>query len=231
MKAHRLVLGAIAASASLALTACSPTGDVAVRVGEETFTTSDVDLLTEFQCGYLASLLEDPAMAGQVAAVPRQRARTDMARILVASALDSLIAERFGVEVDPARLREPMAQLDPTIEKTATGEDRERLRTLVADSIANGFAVNDVAAAQLAQETGAQATQEQLVQAAFLLRTDEAGSTEVEVDPVFGLSADGLSPGDDPSLSLGVSDFAQQTVANPPDAELVNGLPAGQRCG
>lgn len=231
MKAHRLVLGAITVAASLALTACSPTGDVAVKVGDETFATSDVDLLTDFQCGYLASLLEDPAMAGQVAAVPRQRARTDMASILVASALDGLIAERFDVEVDPARLREPMAQLEPTIEETATGEDRERLRELVSDSIANGFAINDIAAAQISQESGGQATQEQLVQAAFLLRTDEAGRAGVEVDPVFGLSADGLSPGDDPSLSVTVSDFATKAAASPPDAELVDGLPAAQRCG
>lgn len=231
MKAHRLVLGAITVAASLALTACSPTGDVAVKVGDETFATSDVDLLTDFQCGYLASLLEDPAMAGQVAAVPRERARTDMASILVASALDGLIAERFDVEVDPARLREPMAQLEPTIEKTATGEDRERLRKLVTDSIANGFAINDLVAAQISQEVGGQATQEQLVQAAFLLRTDEAGKVGVEVDPVFGLSADGLSPGDDPSLSVTVSDFATKVTASPPDAELVEGLPAAQRCG
>ncbi len=231
MKASRLVLGSAAAASVLLLSACSPTGDVAVKVGDETFATSDVDLLTDFQCGYLASLLEDPAMAGQVAAVPLQRARTDMASILVASALDGLIAERFGVEVDEARLREPMGQLEPTIEKTATGEDRERLRELVADSIANGFAVNDVVAAQIAQEIGSQATQEQVVQATFLLRTDEASTAGVDVDPVFGLSADGLSPGDDPSLSLTVSDFATKVAASPPDAELVDALPAAQRCG
>lgn len=231
MKASRLVLGSAAAASVLLLSACSPTGDVAVKVGDETFAASDIDLLTDFQCGYLASLLEDPAMAGQVAAVPRHRARTDMASILVASALDGRIAERFGVEVDEARLREPMAQLEPTIEKTATGEDRERLRELVVDSIGNGFAVNDLVAAQVTQESGGQATQEQVVQATFALRTDEAGTAGVEVDPVFGLSADGLSAGDDPSLSLTVSDFATKATASPPDAELVDALPAAQRCG
>lgn len=230
MKAHRLVLGAISVAATLALSGCSPTGDVAVKVGDETFATGDVDLLTDFQCGYLAELVADPASAGQVAAVPRQRARADMASILVATALDGRLAERAGVEVDKARLREPMAQLEPTIVKIATGEDRERLRELVTASIANSFAVNQIAQ-QLAQESGVEATQEQLAQATFALRTGEAARAGVEVDPVFGLSKDGLNPGDDGSLSLSVSDFAQQTAATPPDPELVAGLPANQRCG
>lgn len=231
MKANRLVLGvAVAAASTLALSACSPTGDVAVKVGEEKFTTSDVDLLTDFQCGYLASLLDDPAMGGQVAAVSRQRARSDMASVLVASALDAYVAEKAGIDVDPARLREPMAQLQPTIEKVATGEDRERLLELVTESIRGGFATNEVAG-RLAQESGVEATQEQLAQAMFALRTGAANETDVEVDPVFGLAKDGLNPGDDPSLSLTVSDFAKQAAASPPDAALVDKLPANQRCG
>lgn len=231
MKASRLVLGSAAAASVLLLSACSPTGDVAVKVGDTTFASSDIDLLTDFQCGYLASLLEDPAMAGQVAVVPRDRARADMARILVASALDGRIAERFGAEVDQARLRDPMAQLEPTIEKTATGADRERLRELVVDSIGNGFAVNDVVASQVTQQFGDQATQEMVGQATFGLRAEEAAAAGVEVDPVFGLSEDGLGSGDDPSLSLTVSDFATKAAAAVPDAALVDALPASQRCG
>jgi len=231
VKANRLVLGVASAAASiLALSGCAPTGDVAVKVGDETFATSDVDLLTDFQCGYLASLIADPAMAGQVAAVSRQRARSDMASVLVASALDAVIADKAGIDVDPARLREPMTQLEEAITKTATGEDRERLRQLVSESIENGFAVNDVAA-RLAQESGVEATQEQLAQAMFALRTGAAKEAKVEIDPVFGLSADGLNPGDDPSLSLTLSDFSQQAAASPPDAALVDKLPANQRCG
>ncbi len=231
MKANRLVLGvAAAAVALLALTGCSPSGDVAIRVGDEKFATADVDLLTDFQCDYLATLLADPAMASQVAAVSRQRARSDMASVLVASALDGLLAERAKVEVDRTRLRDPMAQLEPTIVKSATGEDRERLRELITDSIANGFAVNDLAA-RFAQESGVEASQEQLSQAMFALRTGEAKRAEVEIDPVFGLSQDGLNPGDDPSISRSLSDFSQQASASPPDAALVDGLPANQRCG
>lgn len=230
MKVHQLVLGAAATASVLLLTGCAPTGDVAVKVGDQTFTTADVDLLTDFQCTYLADLVADPANAGQVSAVSRQRARADMASILVATALDELLAERANVTVDPARLREPLAQLDPTIEKVASGEDRERLRELVSDSIANSFAVNEIAA-QLAQENGVEGTQEQLAQAMFALRAGEAKDADVEIDPVFGLSKDGLSPGDDPSLSLTLSAFAKQAAANPPDAGLVDKLPANQRCG
>lgn len=231
MKVNRLVLGVSTAAASLLVfTGCAPTGDVAVKVGDETFATSDVDLLTDFQCGYLEALGADPAMAGQIAAVPRQRARSDMASVLVASALDGLLAEQAGITVDRARLREPMSQLEETIKQTATGAERERLRELVSDSIANGFAANDVAA-QLAQQSGVDATQEQLSQAMFALRSGQAARTEVVIDPVFGLSKDGLTPGDDPSLSLALSDFATQATASPPDPALADKLPANQRCG
>lgn len=231
MKANRLVLGAATAAASiLALTGCAPTGDVAVKVGEESFATADVDLLTDFQCTYLASLTADPAMAGQVAAVSRQRARSDMASVLVASALDEVVAKEFDVDVDPARLREPMGQLAEAIEGSAAGEDRDRLRELVSESIENSLAVNEIAA-RLAQESGIEASQEQLAQAVFALRTGAAQDTEIEIDPVFGLSGDGLNPGDDPSLSVTLSEFSQKATASPPDPELVDGLPANQRCG
>lgn len=230
MKVHQLVLGAAATASVLLLTGCSPAGDVAVKVGDETYTTSDVDLLTDFQCSYLADLIADPANAGQIAAVPLQRARSDMASILVASALDRLLAERANVEVDPARLREPLAQLVPSIEKVATGADRDRLRVLVTESIEYSIAVSEIAS-RLAQESGVEASQEQLSQAVFALRTGEATRAEVEVDPVFGLSKDGLNPGADPSLSRPLSDFSTKATANPPDQELVNALPANQRCG
>ncbi len=231
MKANRLVLGVATATASiLVLSGCTPSGDVAVKVGDETFTTADVDLLTDFQCSYLAELVADPANGGQVAAVSRQRARSDMASILVATALDEVLAERADVTVDPARVREPLEQLGPTIEKVASGEDRERLRALVTASIENSIAVSEIAG-RLAQESGVEANEEQLSQALFALRTGEAKRAGVEIDPVFGLSDDGLTPGNDPSLSLTLSEFSQQATASPPDPALVDQLPANQRCG
>ncbi|RNL61248.1 hypothetical protein EFK50_17940 [Nocardioides marmoriginsengisoli] len=228
MKANRLVLLAAATASAIALTGCTPAGDVAVEVGKVKYSTSDVDLLTTFQC----EIASDPnAGAG---ALSRQSARAFMASILVASALDGQIGEKYKVKAGPADAASSMEQLNSFIDKAATGDDRKRLRTIVEDSIIGQVAVSTVvqqaigqSLQQMSQEQAQQAIQEGITK----LRLDAAKSADIEVDPVYGLSADGLEPAKtDPSLSRALSDFAKESMKAPVDQAWLEKLPANQRC-
>ena len=100
MKAHRLVLGAISVAATLALSACSPTGDVAVKVGDETYASGDVDLLrAELVDRYGAP----PAPVERLLEVARFRARCRRAGVAEVTAQGKYL--RFApVELPDSRV-------------------------------------------------------------------------------------------------------------------------------
>jgi hypothetical protein len=227
VKATRPLL--VAAVAALTLSACAPTGDVAIEVGKTRYTSSDIDLLTTFQC----TIAGDPA-AG-VTSLSRQSARAFMATVLVSSALDQRIADRAGVKPNESELASTMSQLQPYIEKAAKGDDRKRLTELVEQSILGQFAVGTVVQQTLGDQLGSidQQQAQQMVQAGIeALRKDEAAKADTEIDPSLGLSADGLTAaGSDPSLSKAVSSFAKASTEAQPDQAWLDALPARQQCG
>jgi hypothetical protein len=232
VKANRLVRLAAAGASAVALTsalaACAPTGDVALKVGKVEYTTADVDLLTKFEC----TIAKDPSAGAGV--LSRQSARAFMATVLVGSALDNQIGAKFKVKATAADAASTMEQLDPFIDKAAKGEDRKRLREIIENSIIGQVAVSTIvqqtlgaSLGQMDQDQGQQAIQ----QGVAALRADSVKDIDIDVDPVFGLSDDGLEPAKaDPSLSLALSSFAKSATATEVDQAWLDKLPANQRC-
>lgn len=227
MLATRLVLGAAAASA-IVLTGCAPTGDVAIEVGGTSFSTTDVDLLTKFQC----SIASDENVGAPP--ISRATARSFMATVLVSTVLDKKIGADSGVTLGPAEAAATMTSLDPYIEKVTRGEDRERLRKIVEDSVIGQLAVSSVvqtalgeALSQLPQEQAAAAVAEGTQR----LRIEAAQDLDIEIDPAFGLSENGLETGkSDASLSRALSDFARAGASDSAEKAWLDDLPASQRC-
>lgn len=228
MWVNRLALLAGAAATAIALTGCTPTGDTAIKVGRTSYTGSDVDLLTKFEC----TIATDPAAGA--APLSRQAARGFMASVLVASAIDHEISVKAKVQPTSGDVASTMAQLDPYIDKAAKGKDRTRLRELVETSVLGQVAVGTIVQQTLAQQLSQmdQTQAQQVVSDGIKqIRASEAKKAKIEVDPVFGLSADGLEPGgSDPSLSTALSSFAKSAASQQPDQAWLDKLPANQKC-
>jgi hypothetical protein len=228
VKVTRLALLAGSVATAVVLTGCTPTGHTAIKVGSTTYSDSDVDLLTGFEC----SIARDPA-AG-VSPLSRQAARAFMATVLVSSAIDHQISVKAKAKPTSADAASTMAQLDPYIDKAAKGADRTRLRSLVESSVLGQLAVGAVVQQALGQQlTQLDQTQAQQVVSDGIkqLRADQAKKTKVQVDPVYGLSANGLEPAkQDPSLSLALSSFARSASSAQPDQSWLDALPASQKC-
>lgn len=228
MKVNRLALLVGATASAIVLTGCAPTGDTAIKVGGTTYTDKDVNLLTSFEC----SIARDPA--AQVTPLSREAARAFMASVLVQAALDKRISDKAHVNPTSGDVAPTMKQLDPYIDKAAQGKDRARLRDLIESSVIGQLAVGSLVQNQLGQSLG-QLDQSQAAQVVSdgikQVRANEAKSTKITVDPVFGLSSNGLSPdASDPSLSTALSTFAKAAAAQQPEQSWLDALPAKQKC-
>lgn len=236
-KSHRLarlVAAGTAGAALLALTGCAQVGDVAIKVDGTTYTSADVDLFTDFQCGYLAEAAQSPEAAGQIPAMSRKQARSEIATFLVSSVLDAEIAEEAGAEADKAQVQQTITQLDPVIKKVAKGADRERLVELISTYLSSRIAIQNAVIEQIGEQTlqgmGQEAGTQAIEQAIANARAAVAKDADIEIDPVFGLDDDGLRPVGDASLSEAVSTFAKQSVQQAPPATWFDALPKNQRC-
>ncbi|MFL6059976.1 MAG: hypothetical protein ACJ72E_02000 [Marmoricola sp.] len=228
MLVNRLALLAGAAATSIVLTGCAPTGDTAIKVGATTYTDKDVSLLTSFEC----SIAKDPS--AQVTPLSREAARTFMATVLVQAAIDERISSKSHVKPTEADVASTMTQLDPYITKAASGKDRDRLRSLIESSVLGQLAVGALVQTELGQSLSSmdQSQASQVVADGMKqVRANEAKSTKITIDPVFGLSSNGLSAdGADPSLSTALSTFSKAAASTQPDQSWLDALPAKQKC-
>jgi peptidyl-prolyl cis-trans isomerase SurA len=229
VKANRLVLLAVAGTSVLALTGCTQSPTVAARVGDETVSTSDVDFLTRMQCDTLDRAAADPqqAQAGNVQTVPKAQVRTGMVNTLVQTAINRQLAAKQHLGYDRTTLREVMDQFEQVVQ-TVPAKDRDRFRTMVEDVYRGQLQVYTLAQDELAKLANTQPTQAEVDNAVTAIQERYRKTIDVEVNPVYGAGASGVS---DPSLSVAVSPFAKQAGSARPDATWVTSLPPNQRCG
>lgn len=232
MKAHRPVLLAVAGAALMVLTACTPTGNVAARVGDTTVPTSDVDFLTRMQCETLDRAAQNPAQAAQggVQTVPVAQVRTGMVNTLVQAELNRQLAEKQHLTYDPSTLSSVMTRFEPVLQQVPS-KDRDRFRTVVEDVYRGQLQVYTLAQDNLAKQGVAKPTQTQVDQAVSAIQDEFRKSVDVEVNPEYGVDARGVAGRADPSLSLAVSPYAKQARSAQPEPSWVASLPDSQRCG
>ncbi|HEX2893967.1 MAG TPA: SurA N-terminal domain-containing protein [Marmoricola sp.] len=230
MKAHRLVLIAVAGASMLALSGCAQSGSVAAHVGDTTVPTSDVDFLTRMQCDALNHAAKDPTQAGQSRSVPIAQIRTGMVNTLVQSELNKQLAEKQHLSYDKNALRSVMSRFESVV-TTVPAKDRTRFRQMVEDVYRGQLQVYTLAQEQLAQQGAGRPTQDQVDQAVASIQAKFRKGVDVEVNPQYGADTGTSAAPADPSLSLAVSSYAKQARSSQPDATWVASLPADQRCG
>jgi hypothetical protein len=240
VKANRLVL--LAAGASLlVLTGCTPSSNVAARVGDATVTTDEVDFLTEVQCDALNKAAADPSQAGSAQSAATAQVRVSMVNTLIQSELNRQLAERDDLSYDKSTLRSVMEQFE-TVLKETPAEDRDRFRDIVESVYRGQLQVYELAQSNLAGQGVANPTQDQVDQEVAALQEKYRKSIDIEVNPAYGADDTGVPGSVDPSLSRAVSSFAKRSLEAPPgqstDAEAqaryedwLDALPADQRCG
>lgn len=237
MKANRLVLLAIGGASMLALSGCAHSGDVAARVGDTTVPTSDVDFLTNLQCG----ILDKASSSGQSQAVPRSQVRIQWVNALVDSELNRQLAAHDHLSYDRATLRSAMDQFEPTLNR-APAKDRDRARDMIQSIYRGQLQVVSLAQKDLAEQGVTDPSDDQVRTAVTKILAGFRKKVDVEVNPQYGPDADDTAGSVDPSLSRAVSAFAKHSVQAPPSQSTpagaaqeynawVDGLPAGQRCG
>jgi hypothetical protein len=235
VKPPRLIAAAITCLSLFAITGCSADGNVGIKVDNTTFTSTDVDLLANFQCDSFKAAANDPTTASQVPKYSRAQMRAVMASVLVSSVLDAKLAKLARTKADPSQVQQQLDQLKPQIAKyVKDAEDRQQVTKLLTSYLTSEIAlqtavVNQIGTAtlqQLGQAQGTQAIQQTEQNARLVI----AKQSNINIDPVYGLSPNGLEPQGDSSISLPVSAFAKDTKAQTAPASWLTGLPANQRC-
>jgi hypothetical protein len=230
VKANRLVLLAVTGTSVLALTGCSPSGNVAAQVGGHNVTTSDVDFLTRMQCDTLDRAAKDPSQAGTTQMVAVSQVRTGILNTLVQAELNRQLAARDDLDYDKSTLRTVMDQFESVVAQ-APAKDRDRFRDQVETVYRGQLQLYTLAQSQLESQGVASPTQDQADQAVSAIQDDFRKGVDIEVNPEYGADDAGVAGSVDPSLSHPVSSFAKSSVSAQPGAAWVSKLPADQRCG
>lgn len=232
MKAHRLVLIAVAGASMLALSGCTQSGSVAARVGDATVSTSDLDFLSRMQCETLDRAAQSPTSAAQggVQTVPVSQVRTGMLNTLIETELNRQLASKEHLTYDQSTLRQVMSQFESVVDQVAA-KDRDRFRSMVEDVYRGQLQVYTLAQKQLAEQGVRRPSQDQVDQAVAKIQASFRKNVDVKVNPQYGADAHGVAGSTDPSLSLAVSSYAKQARSAQPDSRWVSALPADQRCG
>ncbi|RZI88276.1 MAG: hypothetical protein EOO67_13330 [Microbacterium sp.] len=238
MKPPRLVLLAVTGISLFAFAGCSPVGDVAIKANGTTVSNDDVDLFTTFLCNYRAGANAESGAEGQAGQVPRGQARSEAARLLAESLVSAKAADAAKVPADLPGVEQSLQQIAPLIDKSATGDDRKRLVRLLTDSIASSTRLETAIKTEMVNELGEAINQlpQDQGQAIFdqkyaALIASAVKSSDLEIDPVFGIDPDSLAPGGDASLSSPVSQYAKDATAAQAPAEWLASLPKNQLCG
>lgn len=217
----RLLLGA--ALSALLLSSCTgSTPGVAAEVEGDRITDEQVDDFAQVLCSL-------GGLPGGEAGTPTKLARHSSLQILLGNELAEDVADVESVD---------RASVAAAVEQMNASRDaipKDALDTF--DQVAEEFSRAQNAIIELGRQSLEEAGQQGEIddQAAYTegerLRTEYAAQADIEVDPRFGSLEEGvLQPGDG-SLSVPVSDLAVQAGAGEPSPELIEQLPASQKCG
>lgn len=222
------LLSVVAMGASaLLLSGCagSASPGVAVRVGDETISSSRISAATEHLCTALSPQFESE---GQV--VPIGAISQFVVRVLALGSQAEQIAEEHGITPSAAYERDVAER-----ERAAASMPEEAREDYVEVMSTQAYAsdvLDQVGRAKLAAEGFDEPTLDQVTQAGsdvFAVWPDAHG---IEVDPKHGLELkDGQLLPSDTNLSLAVSDEAKAGLEAQPDAAYTSSLPSSQRCG
>lgn len=223
MSTSRLVLGATAAVAALALTGCGAIQPgTAVEVGDETISVSRLDEVTTDFCEAIS-----PQLDGQAQTIPNGFLRGGIAGTLAMRSVADQIADDYGVEASSDQYQQAVDQSRQGI--AGLPED---IRDSVLEVDTAPAYVEAVQAAVGEVLLDGEGEYEDFVNAGAEEFETWIGAHDVEFDPSLNTSvADGTITTQDDAVSFAVSEQAKAALEEQPNAALARELPATHRCG
>ena len=209
--------------AGLLLTGCgSATPGVAAKVGDETLTVQEIDTATSHYCTSVGDQLESP--------VPMSFVRQYVVQLLTLRSQADQIAEEYGVTAGSS-YENDVAQRQGTA-GTMPEEVRDDYITLTSTPAYAQDIVDQIGAIVLEDQGVADPTTDQVTQAGLDVFNQWPDANGVDIDPRYGLaSVDGALTPVDTNTSVAVGDTAKSGLADTPDPEFAETLPATHRCG
>jgi hypothetical protein len=224
VKLTKLVLVPVL-SVALLTAGCGTSDRVAAHVGDETVSTSDVDVLGEMQC---ALVKDNPTQPGKPTVRALRNAAVDA--LVHIEVVRQLVEEREAGRYDVAAYRQQVQGIDEALQSVPEAE-RERAIELLEDYTRGELQLQHIARQELADDGTRRPTQQQVEEKAAQIYDDFRNEVEVEVNPAYSPDEEGRPGQQDGSLSVPVSSYAKQAEKDRPDAAWVSSLPAKMRCG
>ena len=221
-RARVAVLGALAA---ILLTGCAGASPgVAVRVGEETITTNELDERVSEYCTALEQQLEANATT-----VLNRIFRAGMAGSMAERSMAEQVAEQYAVEAGQL-YDDKVASVEQGV--SVLPED---VQDVVVDVETKATYVEAIKAAVgeqlLVEESATHGTYTERVQRGQQAFDDWAADNEVTFDPALGVDlVDGKLTSVDTSLSYAVTQEARDAKVEQPDPSYSRQQPSAQRC-
>ncbi len=226
MSKTRLMTGATLGVAGLLLSGCgSASPGVAVRVGDETLSVSDVDGAAERMCTALGEQFE-----AQSTTLPMSFVRQGTIQLLTLRAQAMQVADDYGVKPGSS-YRNDVAQSRRTAATMPQAVQDTYVELTTANALANDI-VEQVGEIVLSDAGVSDPTVEEVSQAGIDVFNQWPDANGVEIDPRYGLeSVDGVLTTIDTNTSVAVSERATTGLSNEPDAAYARTLPLTHRCG
>lgn len=216
-------LGAVAAVAVLALTGCGALRPgVAVQVGDETISASDLDTAATEFCTAI-----EPQLEQQAESIQNSFLRSYVAGTLALRSVAEQMAEEHGVDV---REDETYLQTITQLQQSLAQVPEDARDTVIEIESAQAY----VDAVQRAVgETLVEGGEEQEIAAAGREEFDSwISENGVDFDPSLNtVIEDGVFAMKDQSVSVAVSDTAKTGLEEQPNAVAARDLTRAQRCG
>ena len=226
MSKTRLMTGVTLGVAGLLLSGCgSASPGVAVQVGDQTLSVSDVDGAAERMCTALGDQFE-----AESTTLPMSFVRQGTIQLLTLRAQALQVADDYGVKPgssyrnDVAQSRRTAATMPQEVQDTY-------VELTTANSLANDI-VEQVGEIVLSDAGVSDPTVEEVSQAGIDVFNQWPDANGVEIDPRYGLeSVDGVLRPIDTNTSVAVSELATTGLSKEPDAAYARTLPLTHRCG
>ena len=213
-------------AALLLITGCDQSTGTAARVGSDTISTRDVDLVSKALCEERTSQQSAQNDARISLALVHKQALT----ALVDAELSQQYGDKQHAFYDKATLNQQVASIKALIDKLPA-RDRARTRDLITGIFRGRLMLTQIGQQQLALTGQRATTQDQALTAGLKARAAYDKKTKVELNPRYETDGPGKGGAGSQSLSKSVSTYAKDGSASSQDPTWTAGLPANLRCG
>ncbi len=224
-RSSRVLRGAALAVAGLVLAGCTGHPGSAAVVGDESIDDTRVDEVATALCA-----AQGTGGQGQGQDLATRAARQGALDVLISSAVTRAYAESEGVQADQEQVSALLASSDQGLQGLSE-QDRTAFRETLREVAEARLALTEIGRAELASQGVPEPTEEQALSTGTQLQSAWADkNVDIEVDPRYGVYAQGALRAATGSLSVAQSDSAVDGEKATPSTSWVSSLPASQKC-